>query len=52
MPDAAAIPTDTDFSLMYRFLGGLFDADSGLDHAHVLDKVRRCADAHHEPLLI
>ena len=28
---------------MYRFLGGLFDADSSLDHAHVLDKVRRCA---------
>jgi len=28
---------------MYRFLGGLFDADSSLDHAHVLDKVRRRA---------
>ncbi len=41
VPDAAAIPPDTDFSLMYRFLGGLFDADSSLDHARVLDKVQR-----------
>ena len=46
VPDSAAIPPDTDFSLMYRFLGGLFDADSSLDHAHVLDKVRGAAHAH------
>ncbi len=40
MPDTATIPADTDFSLMYRFLGGLFDADCGVDHAQVLGKVR------------